>query len=406
MIRRPGIKDVAASAGVSIKTVSRVVNAEESVHPETRARVLHAIQALGYVPNTAARSLKSGTGGAIGVVIDSLADPFFAALVSAIESRALEEGLNVLVASSTLDADRERELLLSFVAGHQVAGVIFAPVASEHPYLDPYRTVTPVVAVDRSRVGFDSVVVDDRGASALAIQQLVDLGHERIAFFDRDERFSTIHRRMSGYLDVLRETGIPFDPELVSSTVDGHLDYQSETDRLLALERPATAFFASNAKAAIGLTAALHHSHRAAETAMIAFGDFSFADVLRPGVSCIDQDPFLIGNAAIERLLALREAASNEPREWIVPTALLQRGSGEIAAPVAGRATAAATAEAAATAATAPDAARASASDVASTGAPVSVMRQSRTAAAGAQAARASVPAPAPALITTAGGEA
>ncbi|GLK19142.1 LacI family DNA-binding transcriptional regulator [Herbiconiux flava] len=334
MNRRPGIKDVAASAGVSIKTVSRVVNAEEAVHPETRARVLHAIQQLGYVPNTAARSLKSGTGGAIGVVIDSLADPFFAALVSAIETRALNEGLSVLVASSSLDRDREREQLLSLVAGHQVAGVIFAPVASEHPYLEPYRTTTPVVAVDRSRVGIDSVVVDDRGAAALAVQQFVDLGHERIAFFDRDERFSTIHRRMSGYLDVLRGAGIEFDPELVSSTVDGSLDYLSEAERLLGLPNPATAFFASNAKAAIGLTTALHRIHRQ-DTAMIAFGDFSFADVLRPGVSCIDQDPFLIGNAAIERLLALREQPSGDPREWIVPTALLQRGSGEIEGPVA-----------------------------------------------------------------------
>jgi LacI family transcriptional regulator len=330
--RRPGIKDVAAAAGVSIKTVSRVVNDEEAVHPDTRARVLHAIQQLGYVPNTAARSLKSGTGGAIGVIIDSLADPFFAALVSAIETRALAEGLSVLVASSSLDADREREQLLSLVAGHQVAGVVFAPVAAEHPYLDPYRAVTPVVAVDRSRAGYDSVVVDDHGASALAVQQLVDLGHERIAFFDRDERFSTIHRRMTGYRDVLRGAGLPFDPELVSSTVDGHLDYQSEAERLLGLERPATAFFASNAKAAIGLTTALHRIERQ-DTAMIAFGDFSFADVLRPGVSCIDQDPFLIGNAAIERLLSLRETPSDEPREWIVPTALLQRGSGEIPAP-------------------------------------------------------------------------
>jgi LacI family transcriptional regulator len=220
------------------------------------------------------------------------------------------------------------------VAGHQVAGVIFAPVASEHPYLEPYRTTTPVVAVDRSRVGIDSVVVDDRGAAALAVQQFVDLGHQRIAFFDRDERFSTIHRRMSGYLDVLRGAGIEFDPELVSSTVDGSLDYLSEAERLLGLENPATAFFASNAKAAIGLTTALHRIHRQ-HTAMIAFGDFSFADVLRPGVSCIDQDPFLIGNAAIERLLALREQPSGDPREWIVPTALLQRGSGEIEGPVA-----------------------------------------------------------------------
>jgi LacI family transcriptional regulator len=346
--RRPGIKDVAASAGVSIKTVSRVVNAEEAVHPETRARVLHAIQVLGYVPNTAARSLKSGTGGAIGVVIDTLADPFFAALVSAIEKRALIEGLSVLVASSNLDPVQERDQLLSLVAGHQVAGVIFAPVAAEHPYLDSYRAVTPAVAVDRSRAGYDSIVVDDYGATVLAVQQFVDLGHERIAFFDRDQRFSTIERRLSGYLDVLSEAGIPFDPELVSETVDGALDYRSEADRLLGLDRPATAFFASNAKAAIGLTAALHRTQRQ-HTAMISFGDFSFADVVRPSVTCVDQDPFLIGNAAIERLLALRQSPAEAPQEWIVPTALLQRGSGEIAGPSPTRTPASAPASATAT---------------------------------------------------------
>ncbi|TAJ47060.1 MAG: LacI family transcriptional regulator [Herbiconiux sp.] len=330
MSRRPGIKDVAASAGVSIKTVSRVVNEEMAVHPETRARVLHAIQALGYVPNTAARSLKSGTNGAIGIVIDSLADTFFAALVSAIERRALAEGLSVLVASTNLDPERERELLLSFVAGHQVAGVIFAPVAAEHPYLAPFRSSTPLVAVDRSRAGIDSVVVDDRGSAALAVQQLVDLGHRRIAFFDQDERFSTIHRRMSGYLDVLNAADIDFDSELVAVNIDGSLDYRSEIDRVLGLDDPATAFFASNARAAIELTTVLHRTGRQ-HTPMISFGDFSFADVIQPGVSCIDQDPFLIGNAAIERLLALRESPSAEPQEWIVPTALLQRGSGEVA---------------------------------------------------------------------------
>jgi LacI family transcriptional regulator len=332
-MRRPGIKEVAAQSGVSIKTVSRVVNGETAVRPETRHRVLDAIQRLGYVPNTAARSLKSGTGGAIGVVIDSLADPFFASLVSAIEARALTEGLSVLVASTGLDPDREREQILSLVAGHQVAGIIFAPVAEELPYLEPFRKVTPVVAVDRASAAFDSVVVDDYAATSVAVQQLVDQGHERIAFYDRDERFSTIFRRYRAYQDVLEAAGIPVDPDLVSWTVDGALDYSAETARLFALLDPPTAFFASNTKAGIGLVTSLARMSRE-NTAVITFGDFSLANVLRPAISCIDQDPFLIGNAAIERLLELRALGVSEPREWVVPTTLLRRGSGEIAAPL------------------------------------------------------------------------
>lgn len=328
-MRPPGIKDVAAQSGVSIKTVSRVVNGEASVHPETRSRVLEAIDRLGYVPNTAARSLKSGTGGAIGVLIDSLADPFFASLVSAIEARALKEGLSVLVASTGLDERRERDQLTGFIAGHQVAGVIIAPVAAELPYLEAFRNVTPVVAVDRPLAAFDSVVVDDYAATQLAIRQFVELGHTRIAFYDRDERFLTIRRRYQGYTDVLAEAGIELDPALVSWTIDGTLDYAAETERLLGLDDPPTALFASNAKAAIGLTTSLHRIGREG-TAHIAFGDFTLADVLRPAVSCINQDPFVIGTAAIERLLELRESPADEPREWIVPTSLVQRGSGEI----------------------------------------------------------------------------
>lgn len=332
-MRPPGIKEVAADSGVSIKTVSRVVNGEPSVHPDTRSRVIAAVERLGYVPNTAARSLKSGTAGGIGIVIDSLDDPFFASLVSAIEARALTEGLSVLVATTGLDAQRERDQLLSLVAGHQVAGLIFAPVAEEQPYLDPYRALTPVVAVDRPSAAFDSIVVDDHGATQLALRQLFSLGHRRIAFYDRDERFMTIRRRFRGYSDFHEEVELELDPELVSWTIDGFLDYEAETKRLLGLENPPTALFASNSKAAVGLASSLHKSGRE-NTAFIAFGDFSLADVLRPAVTFVNQDPFFIGNAAIERLLELRESPGAEPQEWVVPTSIVQRGSGEIAGPV------------------------------------------------------------------------
>lgn len=333
LVKRPGIKDVAARSGVSIKTVSRVVNAEASVRPDTRSRVLDAIESLGYVPNTAARSLKSGVVGAIGVVIDSLADPFFAALVSAIEARALTEGLSVLICSTGLDPVREREQLLSLAAGHQVSGVIFAPVGDDLSYLEPFRSVMPVIAVDRAHPSFESVVVDDYEATKIALRPLVASGHRRIAFYDHNEQFLTIRRRYRAYLDVLEEAAIPFDPDLVSWAINGQpFDHAAATTRLLNLPSPATALFASNAKAAIGLVTELHRLGRE-DTAMVAFGDFTLAGVLRPAVSCIDQDPFLIGTQAIERLLKLRESPASTPREWFVPTSFLQRGSGEIAPP-------------------------------------------------------------------------
>lgn len=213
MIRRPGITDVAARAGVSIKTVSRVVNDEAAVRPETRERVLAAVEELGYVPSTAARSLKSGTGRAVGVVIDSLADPFFAAIAAAIEQRAVAEGLTILVASSERDEERERDLLLSFLGGHKVMGVIFAPMASDYPYLDAFRGSAPLVAIDRAVTGIDSVVIDDEGAARQAAEYLVGLGHRRIAFIDNDPRFLTVRRRVIGYRPCSASRASPTTPD-------------------------------------------------------------------------------------------------------------------------------------------------------------------------------------------------
>ena len=150
---RPGLKDVAAHAGVSIKTVSRVVNNEASVRPATRMRVERSISELDYVLDTRARALKSGVPDAIGVLVDTIADPFFSSLVSAIEDRALEDGLSVIFASTGFDSGRERSQLLR-LTGQRVRGIILAPVARDHSYLGRYRSTTPVVMIDRRKEGF------------------------------------------------------------------------------------------------------------------------------------------------------------------------------------------------------------------------------------------------------------
>lgn len=333
---RPGIKDVAALADVSIKTVSRVVNHEASVLPATRERVEWSINELGYVPNISARTLKSGVGDAVGVVIDTIADPFFASLVSVIEDRALQEGMSVLIASTGFDAGRERDQLLR-LAGQQVRGIILAPVADNHGYLQRYRAGTPVVMVDRNKKGFDSVVVDDVEATRAAITEFIELGHTRIAFVGHDTRFSTTMDRYRGYELALAAHGIQIDPVLAPGSAAEIADAKSTTLSLLDLPNPPTAIFTANPRAGIGAADALYGTGRT-NVALISFGDFSFAEVLKPAVSCIDQNPYLIGNAAIERLIHLINTPETPPQRIVLQTELLKRGSGEIPAPAQTRA--------------------------------------------------------------------
>lgn len=328
MTRRPGLKDVAVHAGVSIKTVSRVVHAEASVLPETREKVGRSLSYLGYVPNTMARILRSGIADTIGVVVDTIADPFFAALVSCIEERALSDGLGVIFASTGFDPGREQDQLLR-LTGQRVRGIVLAPVALDHHYLERHRSTTPVVMIDRSRPGFDSVVVDDLEATRAAVEQLVRQGHSRIAFVGKDGRFSTTIQRHRGYQQAVVDHDLGLDPALAPDSMAEVAEAKSTTIALLGLPQPPTAIFAANARAGIGVVDVLQRLGRT-DVALISFGDFSLAGVLKPGVTCIDQDPDRIGNAAIERLLRLVETPETPPRSILVGTELLRRGSGEL----------------------------------------------------------------------------
>ena len=328
MKARHGLKDVAAHAGVSIKTVSRVVNEEASVLPATRMKVERSISALDYVLDTRARALKSGVADTVGVLVDTIADPFFASLVSVIEDRALEVGLSVIFASTGFSSARERDQVLR-LTGQRVRGIILAPVSRDHSYLARYRSTTPVVMIDRGSEGFDSVVVDDSEATREAVGGFIARGHTRIAFVGRDERFRTILRRAHGYEQALIEHGIEVDPALSPPTVAEADAAKTMTTVLLGLPRPPTAIFAANPRAGMGVVDALQGLSRT-DVALISFGDFLLAGVLRPGVTCIDQDPYRIGNAAIERLTHLMDSPETPPQEILIETELLQRGSGEL----------------------------------------------------------------------------
>jgi LacI family transcriptional regulator len=330
MTGRATVYDVARVAGVSIKTVSRVVNGSEEVSESTRQRVLSAVDELSYVRNSVAHSLRTGSGDAIGVVIDSIADSFFATLVSVIEERMLAEGIGVLIASTGRSPDRERAQIAR-LAGQNVRALVIAPTAGDHTYIADTTAGLPVVLVDRGWeiAGYDSVVVQDRSGAKSAVDHLIAAGHRRIAFIGDDGELPTITERRLGYLDGLDQAGIAVDPLLVR---DGCGDPESAavaTDELLAMTDPPSAVFSSNPRSSLGVVKCLHRGGHT-DIALISFGDFALADSLEPGVTIVDQDPTPIAAAAVDLLLARMRGEQSEATNIVLPVHVVPRGSGEL----------------------------------------------------------------------------
>jgi LacI family transcriptional regulator len=325
------VYDVAALAGVSIKTVSRVVTGAGAVSEQTRTKVLEAVAALHYLPSAAARSLKTGVGDAIGVVVDSIADPFFAALTAAIEDHALAQGLSVVIGSTGRDPHRARGQV-ERLAQQRVRGIVLAPAGGEASYLPGVIRHHPVVCIDRrpELAGLDLVRVADRAAARRGVAHLVAHGHRRIAFLGDTTEVSTIALRRQGYRDALRAAGVDPDPAFVVDGTGEAATAAAATESLLAGRRGAvTAIFASNPRAAVGVVGALHTLGRT-DVAVVSFGDFPLAAALSPSITVIDQDPFHVGRAAADRLLARLDGDDGPPADVRIPTPLIVRGSGEL----------------------------------------------------------------------------
>lgn len=330
MTGRATVYDVARVAGVSIKTVSRVVNGSEQVAESTRQRVLTAVADLAYVRNSIAHSLRTGSADAIGVVIDSIADPFFAELVSVVEERMLAQGIGVLIASTGRSGTRERAQVTR-LAGQNVRALLIAPNDGDHSYVPDVTHGLPVVLVDRGweMPGFDTVLVHDRAGAKAAVDHLITFGHTRIAFIGDDGLLSTIAERRLGYLDALAIAGITVDEQLLR-TGCGEPDSAAAAMRaLLALPDPPTAVFSSNPRASLGVVRTLHQGLRI-DIALISFGDFALADSLEPAVTIVDQDPTPIAEAAADLLLARMRGEQSDATTIVLPVNVVPRGSGEL----------------------------------------------------------------------------
>lgn len=294
------MQDVALRAGVSSKTVSRVFNDDPHVLPETRARVGAAMRELNYVPNVLARTFRAGRTSSVGVAIPDVVDPFFAAVVRAVERVCSESGITTLVTSIGDDPSRERQIIESLLRT-QLMGLVLAPVAEDQSWLAPWAEHTPIVFVDRAPEGLeaDSFVEDDYSGAYLATRHILDHGHSAIAFVADVAHPPSTRRRFSGYSDAIRNAGMVVDERWVIMDATPRQS-ASALGSLLSLSDCPTAVFSSNARVTMEVIPML----RSRSTALIGFGDFPMADQLSPPVTVIGQDPAHLGFLAATRALA------------------------------------------------------------------------------------------------------
>jgi LacI family transcriptional regulator len=317
--------EVARLAGVSAKTVSRVFNDDPHVLPETRSRVAAAMQELSYTPNVLARTFRAGRSSTVGVAVPDIVDPFFAAVVRAVEEQCALTGVKTLVTGIGDDPARERSVLESLLRT-QPMGLVLAPVSGDHGWLAPWTEHTPVVFVDRRPAGIDAdaFVEDDHDGAYLATRHLIGHGHRRIAFVADAAHPPSTARRLEGYGTALGESGIPLDPLLVRVDAAGREGAARVVTDLAALAGPPTAVFSSNARVTMDLVPAL----RGHPLALVGFGDFPMADQLTPPVSVIGQHPDRLGRLAATRVLArFDDPAAPLERPEVEPVHLVVRES-------------------------------------------------------------------------------
>jgi len=328
------MRDVAALAKVSIKTVSRVVNGEAGVSPSLTRRVLAASERLSYQHNVTASNLRrsDGRSATIGVVLEDVANPFASALHRSIEDVAVKRGVLVLAGSSDEDEERERKLISAF-ASRRVDGLIIQPCSHDHSYLLAERRAgTAIVFVDRppAFLDADTVLTDNAAGVRRGVRHLFGHGHRRIGYLGDMRTIATAAERHRGYVDELASHKVVLDERLVRLDLRGIEKSEAAATELLRLAHPPTALFTGQNLITIGAFRALRRMGLHRRVALIGFDDILLADLLEPGITVIAQDPAAIGRAAAQVLFRRIDGDHAPSEHQIVLTKLITRGSGEI----------------------------------------------------------------------------
>lgn len=326
---RVTIRDVAARAGVSHQTVSRVINGSERVNPDTRARVERAIAELHYSPNAIARFMASGRSHTLACISPNLTDYTFACIIEGAESEARRHGY-YLISASAKDVPTFQSLIEELIASRRTDGLLVI-----NPYIDDRYTFLPksvpfvFLGAQPRRESIDFVCLDEELAGRTATQHLLNLGHQHIALITGPLEEDCSRSRQIGYQKALKLAGIDFDPALVESgdwsATSGHEAIQ----RLLARKKHFSAVFAQNDRMAVGAIRALREAGKEIprDISVIGFDDMPLAAYFDPSITTLYQDMLALGEAAA-RLLINRIQSPDSPHQQILFNAqLIERNS-------------------------------------------------------------------------------
>ncbi|TXS45434.1 LacI family transcriptional regulator [Streptomyces sp. uw30] len=328
--------DVARRAGVSVATVSHVLNETRPVLPHTRQAVLDAMEELGYTPNTLARSLVTSRTRSIGLAVSAISNPYFTEILQGVEAAALEHGYSLLIADPHDDPEHERKVV-QLLHERRVDGMIVAPSADPRELLAYLgRHKVPTVLLDRvvdtpadGSTRFDQVCADSAEPMARLVTHLAGLGHRRIGLVAGLPGLSTTSERLTGYRDGLVAAGLPHDECLVVHGDSESAGAERATAALLSLPSPPTALVTANNAMTMGALRALrdHGLSVPDDIALCCFDDFAWADLFSPRLTAIAQPSKDIGAQAV-RVLLDRLASPDRPARTVrFPCAFVHRTS-------------------------------------------------------------------------------
>ncbi|MFF8100506.1 LacI family DNA-binding transcriptional regulator [Streptomyces sp. NPDC016640] len=329
--------DVARRAGVSVATVSHVLNDTRPVLPHTRQAVLDAVEELGYTPNTLARSLVTSRTRSIGLAVSAISNPYFTEILQGVEAAALDHGYSLLIADPHDDPEHERKVV-QLLHERRVEGMIVAPSARPRELLAYLgRHQVPAVFLDRlvdapgsgDGARFDQVCAESAEPTARLVTHLAGLGHRRIALVAGLPGLSTTAERITGYRHGLAAAGLPYDERLLAHGDSASAGAERATAGLLSLGSRPTALVTANNTMTIGALRALraHGLSVPGDIALCCFDDFAWADLFSPRLTAIAQPSRDIGARAVHILLDRLADPDRPARTERLPCAFVHRSS-------------------------------------------------------------------------------
>jgi LacI family transcriptional regulator len=321
------IRDVAARAGVSLGTASRVLSGHPATSSEARARVTDAVTALGYRPNVQARSLRLTRTHAIGLLVSDVRNPFFADVAHAAEQAALGADYITLLGNANENVEQQDRYIETFLT-QRVDGVVLAPQGVGSGSLEALiESRMPVVFVDRTVEGFDvpSVTTDSRSGLDEAVGYLAAAGHTRIGYIGGPQSISTGRDRYDAFIDALPRYGLKVDPALITfGDFQEASGIRAAEELLSASTRPSVLLAADNLMALGALAAIRRHGLRiGTDIEVVAFDDIEWLAHYDPPISVIAQDAGEVGRCAVE--LLLRVIGGETTESIVLPTKFVDR---------------------------------------------------------------------------------